>query len=157
MHSSFQLARPLALQSRKNFLKFLASLSINELNTIPIGFNNNIFWNIAHVVATMDILFYKLNSLNPRLDAEFIDAFKKGTQPDSMMREERVEDLKQKLMDQLDWIGEDIENGIIPNEVPKPYMTSFNFELTNLEDVIRFNQIHEGLHWGIVMSLRKFV
>ena len=49
--------------TRKNLLKYLNTLSIEELNIIPEGFNNNIFWNIAHVAVTQQILVYKLSGL----------------------------------------------------------------------------------------------
>ena len=35
--------------------------------------------------------------------------------------------------------------------------TSRGFELNTLEDAIAFNNFHEGLHIGSVMSLLKFV
>ena len=46
--------------TRMFFNKYLKSMSLKELNTIPKGFNNNIIWNIGHIVVTQQLLAYKL-------------------------------------------------------------------------------------------------
>jgi hypothetical protein len=147
----------LLLQTRKNYLAVLEELSINEVNTIPIGFNNNMIWNIAHIIATMDILFYKLNGLETHLDSEFIEAYRKGTAPQAFVNADMVKSIKRNLLNQLEWIKKDMEAGVFPSQLAKSYTTSYNFELATLEDIFNFNQVHEALHMGIVMSLRKFV
>lgn len=147
----------LLLQTRKNYLAVLEELSINEVNTIPIGFNNNIIWNIGHIVATMDVLFYKLNGLEPHLNTEFIEAYRKGTAPQSFVKAEVIDEVKQNLLAQPEWIKKDLKAGVFPAQLANPYTTSHNFELATLEDIFNFNQAHEALHMGIVMSLRKFV
>jgi hypothetical protein len=48
MNTHFQNHRAV----RKNLLKILQTTSHKDLLTIPDGFNNNIYWNIAHCVAT---------------------------------------------------------------------------------------------------------
>jgi hypothetical protein len=157
MANLFQENLPLTLQTRKNFLAILESSSIPELNAIPIGFNNNVIWNIAHIVATTDILFYTLNGLTPKLDSSFIDSYRKGTKPELMVDKTMVETLKSNLISQFERIEKDFNAGIFLQNPPKSYMTSYHIELKTIDDIIRFNQVHEALHMGIIMSLRKFV
>jgi hypothetical protein len=147
----------LLLQTRKNYLAVIEEFSINEVNAIPIGFNNNMIWNIGHIVATVDILFYKLNGLEPHLDAEFIEAYRKGAAPQSFVKAEVIDEIKKSLLAQPEWIKKDLKAGVFPTQLAKPYATSYNFELATLEDIFNFNQVHEAIHMGIVMSLRKFV
>lgn len=153
MQTTFQILR----QSRENYITMLDSFKLDQLNTIPIGFNNNLVWNIAHIVATLDILAYRLNDLDPKLDIEFIEEFKKGTLPTRVVNAEFIEGLKAKLRTQLDWIEQDYNDGKFPKSMPKPYMTSYNFELNSIEDILQFNLVHENLHMGICFSLRKFI
>mgnify|MGYP006089427823 FL=1 len=40
------------LQNRTLLLKFLDKFSLDQLNTIPTGYRNSLFWNIAHTVVT---------------------------------------------------------------------------------------------------------
>ena len=105
----------LLLQTRKNYLAVIEEFSINEVNTIPIGFNNNMIWNIGHIVATMDILFYKLNGLEPHLDAEFIEAYRKGTAPQSFVKAEVIDEIKKNLLAQPELIKEDLK-GLNPEK-----------------------------------------
>jgi hypothetical protein len=153
MQTSFSIL----CQSRENFIAILDSFKLDQLNTVPIGFNNNLIWNIAHVVATFDILAYKLNNIPTRLDSEFIEEFKKGTLPTRIVNTDFVEDLKLKLRSQIDWIEQDFNQGAFPKVMPRPYTTSFHFELNSIEDIIQFNVVHESLHMGIVIGLRKFI
>ncbi|MFN5849289.1 MAG: DinB family protein [Chitinophagales bacterium] len=157
MANLFKENLTLALQTRRNFQSILESSSIAELNAIPIGFNNNVVWNIGHIVATMDIIFYTLNGLIPKLYSSFIESYRKGTKPAEMFNQAMVDTLNLNLISQLERIEIDVKEGIFPQNLPKAYTTSYNFELKTLDDIIRFNQVHEALHMGIVMSLRKFV
>ena len=49
----------LHLATRNNLLTYLENVSPEKLAQIPAGFHNSILWNIAHCVATEQILFYK--------------------------------------------------------------------------------------------------
>lgn len=46
-------------------------------------------------------------------------------------------------------------NGELANY--KSYTTSYGVELTNIEEAIRFISVHEGVHFGVMLSLKKFV
>ena len=59
-------------QHRKLFLQFLEQIPESKLFEVPQGFNNHIFWNIAHVVVTQQLLVYKLSGLPMYLDEQFI-------------------------------------------------------------------------------------
>ena len=74
-----------------------------------------------------------------------------------MMLKATIDEIKQNLLDQPEWIKKDLKAGVFPAQLTNPYTTSHNFELVTLEDIFNFNQVHEALHMGMVMSLRKFV
>ncbi|WP_370628048.1 DinB family protein [Cellulophaga sp. HaHa_2_1] len=46
----------ITLQNRKILYKFLKDTPREQLLKIPEGFRNNIWWNIAHVVVTQQVL-----------------------------------------------------------------------------------------------------
>lgn len=37
---------------RTSVLNLIESLTLKQINEIPAGFNNNIIWNLGHLVAT---------------------------------------------------------------------------------------------------------
>jgi hypothetical protein len=41
--------------------KFLSGYNLDQLNTIPEGFNNNLIWNIGHIIVSQQLLVYKLS------------------------------------------------------------------------------------------------
>ena len=52
MQSTFDIT-----QSSRNILhKFLINYSLEQLNKVPEGYNNNLIWNIAHIVVVQQML-----------------------------------------------------------------------------------------------------
>ena len=140
---------------RKHYLNFLENLSLKELSTIPKGFNNNIFWNIAHIVTTQQLLCYYLSDLPMKIDGFWVDHFKKGTTPTIIIEKEHLAQIKEKLINQPNEFLADYTDGHFVNY--KTYETSFGITLNSIEDAARFNNIHESIHLGYIMAMKKLV
>ena len=78
------------LATRKLFIKLIENLSIEQLNKVPEGFNNNIIWNFAHVVVTQQIICYKLSGLPLKIDEKYLPLYSKGTKPEGFADENEV-------------------------------------------------------------------
>jgi hypothetical protein len=141
--------------SRNMVSKILENHSLEQLNKIPVGFSNNLIWNIAHVVVTQQLLVYKLSGLPTMVSDEMIEKYKKGTKPEQATTQAEAEEIKSLLFATIKKTKEDYDNGIFKNF--NEYPTSTGFILNNVEDAMAFNNFHEGLHIGILMSLRKLV
>ena len=141
--------------SRNMVSKILENHSLVQLNKIPEGFSNNLIWNIAHIVVTQQLLVYKLSGLPTMVSDEIIEKYKKGTKPEQDASQAKVNEIKSLLFITIKKTKEDYDNGIFKNY--NEYPTSTGFILNNVEDAMAFNNFHEGLHIGILMSLRKFV
>ena len=50
-------------QTRTHILSVLNELSLEQLNKIPAGFNNNIAWNLGHLVAAQQGVCYVRSGL----------------------------------------------------------------------------------------------
>lgn len=137
--------------SRNMVSKILENHTLEQLNKIPEGFNNNLIWNIAHVVVTQQILVYKLSGLPMMISEEMVEKYKKGTKPEQEVAQEEVNEIKSLLFATIKKTKEDYDNGIFKNF--QEYPTSTGFILNNVEDAMAFNNFHEGLHIGIMMSL----
>lgn len=153
MDLSFQF---LALQTtRENIRKTLQEFSINQLNKIPEGYNNNLIWHYGHVIVTQQLLCYKLSNTPMYVGENMVHLYRKGSAPSEFVSEEDYHVL-QKLDDKLcQQIKADYANQIFGDY--KPYTTSYNITLNNVEDAITFNNVHEGLHLGNMMSMRRLV
>ena len=143
------------LATRKLFIKLIENLSIEQLNKVPEGFNNNIIWNFAHVVITQQIICYKLSGLPLKIDEKYLPLYSKGTKPEGFADENEVAFFKQQAITLMDELVADLGRNLFRNF--KPYTTSFNVELTNVNDAVKFITMHEGLHLGYAMALKRVV
>jgi len=143
----------ITLQNRKILYKFLKNTPKEGLLKIPEGYRNNIWWNIAHVVVTQQLLIYSLSGLKMKVNDDLVNKFKKGTVPDGTATDDEIETVSSFLFSTAEWAQEDYEKGLFKDF--NEYNTSVNISLKTIEDAIAFNVYHEGLHLGVILSLQK--
>ena len=136
-------------------LKIIEQLSLDQLNLIPEGHKNNIAWNMAHLVVTHQLLCYKNSGLNILVTEEMVEKYQKGTAPKNDMTQEEMDYVKEQLIALVDTFEEDYEANIFTEY--KPYSTSMNVTLNNFHEALLFNNFHEGIHLGVILSLKKLV
>ncbi|MGJ8745783.1 DinB family protein [Polaribacter sp.] len=142
-------------KSRELVLKELEGLTLDQIHAIPAGFKNSIAWNVAHLVVTQQVLHYKFSGLNCLCPDELIEDYKKGTFPTKNFTEEEFSEVKDLLLGLPDTLEEDLEAGIFENYTAYP--TSTGYVLTSINNAISFNNFHEGIHYGIIRSIKKFL
>ncbi|MEM1339620.1 MAG: DinB family protein [Bacteroidota bacterium] len=142
-------------QNRKILFTYLKNTPGDMLNKIPKGFNNNIWWNIAHVVVTQQKLVYGLSGLPLNVSKELVSKYEKGTFPIGVPSEAEVSDIKKMVFDLPEQTVQDYQNSFFTTF--KPYMTTPKIPLNSVEDAIAFNVFHEGLHLGSIMALTRAV
>ena len=152
MNTSLQVT----IASRELLQKFIENHTLEQLNTIPEGFKNNIIWNIGHVVVTQQLLAYKLSGLSMMVTDEMVTKYQKGSAPQENISQEEVDAIKSLLFTTITKTQEDLENGLFQNYMEYTVSTA-NFTLKSIDDAMQFNNFHEGIHIGIIMQLRKFV
>ena len=143
----------ITLKNRRILYSILENTPKEQLVKIPEGFRNSIWWNIAHVVVTQQLLVYKMSNLPMKLEDALIDKFKKGTVPDGSATDDEIEMMSAFLFSTAESLEEDYSNDIF--KTYNEYTTSPKITLTNVEDAIAFNVWHEGLHLGAIISLQK--
>ncbi len=142
-------------KSRALVIQAIHGLTLEQIHTIPTGFKNNIAWNVAHLVVTQQLLHYKLSGLQCLIPDDLINGYKKGTSPIKAFAEGEFEEIKELLIGLPDTLEEDYNAGVFENY--NEYPTSTGFVLTDIEAAITFNNFHEGLHLGIIMSIKKLI
>ncbi|MCV9927751.1 DinB family protein [Flavobacterium sp. LS1R49] len=151
MNQTFEATRV----SRKLFSNFFDTYSLEQLNKIPEGFNNNLIWNIAHVIVTQQLLVYKLSGLPMLVSDELVDKYRKGTKPEGEVSQAELEEIKSLLFSTIIQTEEDYNAKIF--KTYSELTTSLGFTFKSIDDALSFNNYHEGLHLGIMMSIRKFI
>ena len=151
MHQTFDITRT----NRKIVSQLLQDLTLEQLNTIPEGFNNNIIWNIGHIIVVQQMLVYKLSGLPMLISNELVEKYKKGTKPEHQVTQEEVAEIQSLLFETINTTKADFNSKLFKNY--QEYPTSVGFIIKNVEDALSFNYYHEGLHLGIIVSLKKFI
>ena len=142
--------------TRTLFSKIIDNTPLENLNKIPNGFNNNIIWNIAHVIVSEQLLVYKLSGLESMLLDEMINKYRKGTKPEGNILQNEVNQIQTLLLSTLEKTKKDYNNGVF--KTYNAYRVSTTGDtLTDVDEAIQFATIHEGLHYGYILALLKVV
>jgi hypothetical protein len=138
--------------TRSNMLNAIDGLTIEQLNTLPAGFNNSIGWNFVHCLVTQQILCYKLSGFPTVFSEELMEHFKKGSSGKAPLTDEALQQFKAIALPLVDQLEIDYHNQSF--RAFSTYETSYNFTLNTIEDAIVMNNAHEALHLGYVMSMK---
>lgn len=141
------------LRTRQYYFDFLNDMSIENLNKIPKGFNNNIIWNVIHVIVSQQSLLYGLSSLEQSFPKEIAIFYRNGTTPEEWVDATRIKEYKEMLFPLIDKTITDYQMGVFKEY--KEYTTSTGYKLRNIDEAINLNNIHEGIHLGYCMALNK--
>ncbi|WP_309642239.1 DinB family protein [Flavobacterium sp.] len=151
MHQVFEITRT----SRKVLSEFLKNYTLEQLNTIPTGFNNNLIWNIGHIVVVQQLLVYNLSGLPMMVSDEMIAKYRRGTKPESDVSQDEVDKIQSLLFETINQTKTDFNAGIFKNY--EEFTSMSGFTMRNAEDAMAFNYYHEAMHIGMMMSIRKFI
>ncbi|WP_346881934.1 DinB family protein [uncultured Algibacter sp.] len=142
--------------TRGIFNKIIENNTLEDLNKIPKGFNNNIIWNIGHVLVTEQLLAYKLSGLETNVSEDMINTYKKDSKPKGDISEKEVNEIKDLLFSTIEKTKLDYQNEVFKTFNEYTVSTTGN-TLTNIEDALQFAVLHEGLHLGYVLALLRAI
>lgn len=151
MENQFKITRT----SREIYNRFFDNYTLEQLNKVPQGFNNNLIWNIGHIVVSQQMLVYLTTGQEPMVSKELIAQYMRGTKPERDVTQQEADEIKALLFTTIDKSEADYNAGIFTTFNPRK--TELGFELNTVEDAITFNNYHEATHLGMMMSLKKFV
>jgi len=142
--------------TRQRMLDVIGERPFQELIKIPETHNNNLLWNFGHAVVTQHLLSFGLCKMELQIPMEIVDRFRKGSSAkEQVFLESDLDYFKQNATKFIDLTEEYLTNGKFENFTEYP--TSYGVVLDSIESAIQFNNLHEGLHFGYMMALRKLI
>ena len=141
--------------SRNTLAKFLYGYTLDQLNTIPEGYSNNLIWNIGHIVVVQQMLVYKLSGLPMIISDEMVEKYKRGTKPEQDATQADIDEIQSFLLETIHQTKADYENKVFNSF--QEFTTMTGFTIKTAEDAMAFNVYHEAIHTGVIMSIRKFI
>lgn len=143
-------------QTRTVFTQLIDGLSMDEINTIPDGFRNNIGWNFGHIVVSTQGLCYRRTGVQPDREIPFLASYTKGTAPTNWIDMEELTLLKSQAVETIQQIEQDYKNGVLTRITPFSTST-YGVEMDTIEKVFTVTLAHDNLHLGYVTALKKAV
>lgn len=136
-------------------LQKVGELSLDQLNEIPAGFNNNIIWNMGHLVAAQQGVCYVRAGLPPFTGEDFFNRYKPGSRPEGPVSAAAVEQVRELLFSSLEQLERDYEKGLFANYVS--WTTRYGVDISSIDEVLKFIPFHEGLHLGTITAMLKLI
>lgn len=129
---------------RNNVLRAIRNFNNEQLNQVPPGFNNNLIWNLTHMIATQQDLFYIHTGLGIRIDPEIYFNFKIGTRPIENISDSGIQVIKGLALSTIRQLQEDFEAGVFSDQAELP-------------DLLTHFVFHEGMHMAYILSIRRLL
>lgn len=142
------------IQSRKAFIGLVDSLTVEQLNHVPIGFNNNIIWNFGHIIVATQGLCYLRTGVQPDYVVKYSAAYNKGTKPTYTVTQEEIDDLKALAIQTIQQIEKDYYANVFTEITPFSTDT-YKEVMPTIEDVITTTVGHDNLHYGYSLALLR--
>lgn len=140
---------------RGYLLQSADGLNEEQLLKIPEGFNNNILWNIGHSITDNCSMLYPPTGQEMPVPPGYLEWFQPGTNPHDWAETPDASDVLR--------LGRELLNKLVDDctadrmEVYEPMPLDDGVVLTDIAQAIAHCNIHEAMHLGVIMSIRKFV
>ncbi|WP_294820744.1 DinB family protein [uncultured Flavobacterium sp.] len=141
--------------SRELYDNFFDNHTLEQLNKVPPGFSNNLIWNIGHIIVSQQMLVYLGSGLTPMVSEELTGKYMRGTRPEHDLSQKEADEIRSLLFTTVERTEQDYFNKVFKTFTERK--TQLGFTLSTVEDAISFNNYHEGIHLGMMMSIKKFL
>lgn len=142
VNHQFRVTRRLLEQTLEGVTSELAAV-------IPEGFNNNIHWQVGHILKTAEFFLFFGEETLPENYQQF---FGPGTKPAEWSEDvPSIETLKQQLKEQLERI-EQLNVEKFTDKLPKPMIGNETFG-----EFAAFGAFHESLHLGQIQTMKRLL
>ena len=145
------------LDNIRTFVKnYIEKNSLEDLNKIPDGYNNNIIWKIGHIVVTAQLLAYKLSGLRMLVSDELVNKYRKDTKPEGLISQDEVDEIKALLFSTAEKLESDYKSGVFKDYNAYTVSTTGNM-LNNIDEALQFILFHEAMHLGYILALVRAI
>jgi hypothetical protein len=141
--------------TRSFLLQLTGGLTTRQLNEVPDGFNNNILWNLGHLVASQQGVCYLRAGLKTWVPENVYLQYKPDTKPSGFLNSAEVAEIKSLLFTSLEQLEKDYHNKLFQNYIS--WTTRYGVPITTIEEALQFLLFHEGMHTGYLMALKRVV
>ncbi|HHY21517.1 MAG TPA: DinB family protein [Bacilli bacterium] len=144
-----ELIKQQFVRTRQALSKTLEDVSPEVFATIPEGFNNNIHWQLGHILSTGDFFMFFGQQ---KLPASYNEIFGNGTKPADWDSDvPSVETLLEQLNEQLAQI-QALPSEVFSKELPKTILGN-----KTTGELASMGAYHEAMHVGQIQAMKCVV
>ena len=144
--------------SRGQVYEAVKDLTAAQWMMIPEGHDNNIAWNIGHLIWAHIGLTYGRSDLVAPIDREpYLPLYGIGSSPATWAAEPNTAELLKIFMNLPDQMIADAKAGVFNKAEFVPWKTGSGAEFKTLLDMMIYNVAHEGEHRGMILALKNLV
>lgn len=143
-------------QNRSNIIKILKSFSLEQLNIVPAGLNNNLIWHAGHLLLTHQFLLYHFTDNPMMVDAEkYMGLYGSGTKPNEKIDQNQIDDLVEALESTTAQTIQDWKDGKLV-KFNGPFTSDYyQITINTPEEALAFNVMHEAFHFGAMTVIKS--
>jgi len=135
--------------------QLLEGLTTAQLTVVPQGAANSILWNIGHVCTDQVNMLYAPAGLPSPLPDDFHTWFDPGTSPSDWTKQPDLALVFAASRELTTTVVRDFEGRKFRDFTP--YSLAEGYSIDSIEEAIAYHTIHEGMHIGVILTLRRLV
>ncbi|MFC4101681.1 DinB family protein [Paenibacillus xanthanilyticus] len=140
---------------RDSTIKQVKEMSEEEARTVPRGFNNNILWNLGHILLVHEKFSFALANEKMELPKHFAEVFAPGTMPKHWGTQvPGLNEILLLLSMQIERTGQTLEHRL-EEKLEEPFVTSAGLELLAVKECLSFCIYHEGMHFAAIKAIKQ--
>ena len=151
------MSRPMCFKTldivREHLLREINGLSREQLLEIPEGRDDNVLWNVGHLLCSLSRLTYGRTGHPLPIPKRYLELMGKNTNALDWPEPPDVDT----VIAQFKTLPAQIEHDYAAGEFPayEPLQITPAHTIDSLEEAVNFHCFHEGLHIGMIITLKQ--
>jgi len=136
-------------------LREIDGLSHEEMLVIPEGRDDNVLWNVGHLLVSLSRLTYVFSGQPLPILERYLELFGKGTSAREWTEDPNPEDVLERFKSMPGQIEADYVAGNFKEY--KALQITPDDNIASVEEAVAFHCFHEGLHIGMMITLKELL
>lgn len=153
------MSLPLAFKTlsivRYHMMKELEGLDAEQMLAIPEGRDDNILWNVGHLLCSLSRLTYVFSGQPLPIPEHYLTLFGKGTSARAWDDAPDVDE----VLDHFRRLPKQIEGDFTAQRFTRYKALEIvpGKTVASVEEAVNFHCFHEGLHIGMIITLKELL
>ena len=153
------MSLPLAFKTfaivRDHMLQELEGLDTDRMLALPDGRDDNILWNVGHLLCSLSRLTYVFSGQPLPIPEHYLTLFGKGT---SARHWDEAPDIDE-VLGHFNRLPKQIEQDFLAHRFTgyKALEIVPGKTISSVEEAVSFHCFHEGLHIGMIITLKELL